>query len=98
MPLNELGPDRGPIPEMTDLPAVTLIGAAADEAVPQGVLLADAPLPSLDADEVRDWLAQHVDRTIFVVAGQELATEGTPSLSVYVTEAEYKAVTSGMPR
>lgn len=98
MPLNELGPDRGPIPEMSDLTAVSLIGAAADEAVPQGVLLEGARLPSLDTDEVRDWLARHADRTIYVVAGRELATEGTPELSVYVTEAEYKAVTSGMPR
>jgi hypothetical protein len=98
MSLNELGPDRGPIPAMADLPTISLIGAAADEAVPQGVLLANTQLPSLDSDDVARWLAEHDDLTVYVVAGRNLATEGTPALTVFVTEPEYKAVASAMPR
>ena len=98
MSLNELGPDRGPIPAMSDARTVSLIGAGPDEAVPQGVPLAETRLPSLDTDEVTTWLAEHSDLSVFVVAGQGLETAGTPALTVYVSDLEYKAVASAMPR
>jgi hypothetical protein len=98
MILNELGPDRGPIPELADRHTVSLIGAEADEAVPQGIPLAETRLPSLDTEEVATWLAEHDGLAVFVAAGTELASDGTPTLAVYVTEPEYLAVTSAMPR
>lgn len=98
MILNELGPDRGPIPDLADQYAVSLIGATADEAVPQGVPLTAVDLPSLDNARVRTWLGDNRDLQVFVVAGREMGTEGTPELAVYVTEAEYKLVASAMPR
>lgn len=98
MILNELGPDRGPIPEMADTHAISLIGAQADELVPQGVPLTAVDLPSLDTEQVRAWLTENRGLEVFVVAGREMATQGTPELNIYVTEAEYQQVASAMPR
>lgn len=98
MILNELGPDRGPNPEMAEAYRVSLIAAAPNEAVPQGVALADILLPSLDTDEVKNWLSENSGFSVFVAAGKDLASEGTPSLAVYVTKHEYEAVAAAMPR
>jgi hypothetical protein len=79
-------------------PLVSVIAAGPDETVPQGVLWEDVHLASMNTDEVKTWVAQNRTGPVFVVAGVELASDGTPALPVRVTEDEYLAVAAAMPR
>jgi hypothetical protein len=84
--------------EFASTPVISLVSADWHETVPHGVPLADLHLPSLDTTEVKDWLAQTSNYTIFVVTGRDLESQGTPALPVYVTMEEYASVAAAMPR
>lgn len=77
---------------------VSLIAAGPDETVPEGVPLELVRLPSVETEEVKSWVAQHRTDAVFVVTGVDIASQGTPSLPVNVTEDEYVAVAAAMPR
>jgi hypothetical protein len=73
-------------------PMVTLIAARPDEAVPTGIPLDHARLPSLHTVEVRRWIADHHDHDLYLVPGRDIATGGTPTLSVPVSVDEYRSL------
>ncbi|MBS2965689.1 hypothetical protein KGA66_21740 [Actinocrinis puniceicyclus] len=85
------------VPRLHD-PVVSVIAAGPDEVVPEGLVWEDVHLPSLHTDEVGAWIDEHRNGTVFVVPGVELASEGTPALAVNVTNDEYLAIVSAMPR
>jgi hypothetical protein len=80
-----------------DDPVISIIAAAPDEVVPQGVPLELVHLPSLDTDEVKSWVEHNRTGPVFVAAGVDIASEGTLALPVTVTEEEYHALLSAMP-
>lgn len=79
-------------------PVVSLIAAEPDELVPPGVALAQVDLDSFHTGEVRAWLEENRQRAVYVVAGTDLASEGTPALTVEVTPDEYSQVTAASPQ
>lgn len=81
-----------------DQPVVSVIAVGPDEIVPAGVPWDVVRLPSLRTDEVRAWIAEHRRGEVYVMPGTELASAGTAALTVEVSEDEYLALTSAMPR
>lgn len=79
-------------------PVVSVIAVGVDETVPSGVPWDVVRLPSLQTEEVRAWIAEHRDGEVYVMPGTELASKGTPALTVAVSEDEYLALTAAMPR
>lgn len=77
-------------------PLVSLVAAQPDETVPAGVPLADAHLPALETDEVKSWVADHRGSEVFIVAGVNVATDDTPTLSLTLTDEEYLDVVAAM--
>jgi hypothetical protein len=77
---------------------VSVIAAGPDETVPDGILLELVHLPSFNTDEVRSWVAQNRTGPVFVLPGVEMASKGTPSLPVEVSQEEYLMLTAAMPR
>jgi hypothetical protein len=82
---------EGPHPQVSPVhrPAVSIIAAAPDETVPQGLPWESVHLPSLDTDEVKTWIAENRTGPVFVTVGVEIASKGTPALPVRVTDEEY---------
>ncbi len=87
------------VPKLRD-PVVSVIAAGPQEIVPEGLVWEDVHLPSLHTDEVTTWIDEHRagTGTVYVVPGVELASKGTPALEVSVTNDEYLAIVSAMPR
>lgn len=79
-------------------PVVSVIAVGPDEIVPAGIPWDVVRLPSLQTDEVRTWIAEHRHGKVYVMPGAELASKGTPALTVTVSEDEYLALTAAMPR
>ncbi|HEV2640261.1 MAG TPA: hypothetical protein VGX23_34330 [Actinocrinis sp.] len=79
-------------------PIVSLIAASPDEAVPTGVPLPDARLPSFDNDEVREWLSENRQSSVFVVAGEHVESSTTPAMAITVSPDEYDYVLEWLPR
>jgi hypothetical protein len=79
-------------------PIVSLIAAGPDEAVPTGVPLPDARLPSFDNDEVREWLSENRQSSVFVVAGEHVESSTTPAMAITVSPDEYDYVLEWLPR
>lgn len=84
-------------PELHDA-VVSVIAAGPDEIVPEGLIWENVHLPSLLTDEVKTWVGEHRSGEVYVVPGVELASKGTPQLAVNVTNDEYLAIVSAMPR
>lgn len=79
-------------------PVLSVIAAAPDETVPQGIAWDTARLPSLHTAEVESWVERNRSGQVYVVPGVDIASEGTLVLPVHVTEEEYLTVTAAMPR
>jgi len=81
-----------------DRPIVSVIAVGPDETVPSGVPWDAVQVPSLRTDEVRTWIDEHRRGEVYVMPGTELASKGTAALTVEVSEDEYLALASAMPR
>ena len=90
--------EPSPNPDTAHPPTISLIAAGPDAMVPQGVPVSALRLPALEQPFVRDWLSEYGAHQVFVVAGRAMETVGTPALALPVSEDEYLAVASAMPR
>lgn len=79
-------------------PVVSIIAAGPDETVPQGLPWESVHLPSLDTDEVKTWITENRTGPVFVAAGIEIASKGTPALPVLVTDKEYRKLLAATSR
>lgn len=77
---------------------LSLIAAGREEHVPSGVPYGAVALPSLDTDEVRQWLEKNREYAVFVVAGADHGSQGVPAISVPATQEDYERVLTAMPR
>jgi hypothetical protein len=77
---------------------LSLIAASEDETVPSGILLGTVALPSLDTNEVSDWLESNREYAVYVVPGTEHESQGVRAITVPVTLEDYERVLSAMPR
>jgi len=79
-------------------PIVSLIAAGPDEAVPSGIPLPDARLASFDNDEVREWLSDNRQSSVFVVAGEHVESSTVPAMAISVSPDEYDYVLGRVAR
>jgi hypothetical protein len=84
--------------EHPDEMLVSLIAAGTEEHVPSGVPFGTVPLPSLDTDEVREWLRKNQAYTVYVIAGTEHQSPGVPAITISASQEDYERVLSAMPR
>lgn len=73
--------------------AVTLIAAAPDESVPDGVPIADTRMRSLETSTVRAWLEDNRRNAVFAVAGAARSAN-RHSLVIGVAPDEYERLTA----
>jgi thioesterase domain-containing protein len=76
---------------------LSLITAGAKETVPNGVPYGALALGSLDTPEVKAWVEQNKQYSIFIMAGSHFEMKGVPALTVSSSYEDYEAVIKSMP-